>query len=93
MPYISQAERNALMPTAHRLAEDPGQLNFQLACIVNTYLSSHPMKYQRLNDVIGVLECLKMEVNRRIVAVYESAKILENGDVFTCRSKLPKGFI
>lgn len=93
MPYIPQGDRQNLQPLANRLAEDPGELNFQLACIVNAYLAAKPLKYQRLNDVVGVLECLKMEVNRRIVAVYESAKILENGDVFTCRSKLPKGFI
>ena len=90
MPYIPQKDRNALLLIANRLASNPGELNFQLSQIVNGYLCDKPLSYQRMNDVVGALECLKLEVARRIVAPYENAKILENGDVFTCRSKLPK---
>jgi len=32
-------------------------------------------------DVLGALECAKLEFYRRLVAVYEDVKIRENGDV------------
>ena len=35
-----------------------------------------------LNAAIGVLECAKLELYRRVVAMYEDGKIKENGDVF-----------
>jgi hypothetical protein len=34
------------------------------------------------NDVIGALECCKLELYRRMVAPYENTKIKENGDVY-----------
>jgi hypothetical protein len=93
LPYIPQAERNDLAPHANRIANDPGELNFQITCIINGYLAAKPLKYARLNDAVGALECAKLELYRRIAAPYESSKILENGEVYTCRSKLPKGYI
>lgn len=37
--------------------------------------------YSRINDIIGVLECAKLEFYRRIAAPYEDVKIRENGDI------------
>lgn len=38
--------------------------------------------YKDYNEVIGVLECVKQELYRRLIAPYEDKKKDENGDVF-----------
>jgi len=38
--------------------------------------------YAELNEVIGVLECAKQELYRRVVAPYEDGKAKINGDVY-----------
>jgi len=38
--------------------------------------------YSKINDFIGVLECCKLELYRRMAAPYENEKIKENGDVY-----------
>jgi len=40
------------------------------------------LKYSNLNELIGVLECAKLELYRRVAAPYEDEKALINGDVF-----------
>lgn len=96
MPYVPPKLRDGLRPSRDidgdffRVAENPGELNFQLSTLIDTYLL-RGVSYQRLNDVVGVLECLKMEVYRRIAAPYEDGKIVTNGDVFKCL--LPKDII
>ena len=37
--------------------------------------------YTRLNRAVGLVECVKTEFERRVVAPYENTKIFENGDV------------
>lgn len=63
-------------------AENAGELNYQLTCVILEYVRKHGMKYQTLNDVIGALEGAKLEFYRRQVAEYEDKKIKENGDVY-----------
>lgn len=81
MPYIQKYERevikNGLLP------ESAGQLNFVISSLVDNYLADN-VCYERINEVIGVLECAKLELYRRIAAPYEDVKIQENGDVYTC---------
>jgi broad-specificity NMP kinase len=38
-------------------------------------------KYHKYNAAVGVLECAKLELYRRLVSGYEDTKIIENGDV------------
>lgn len=37
--------------------------------------------YDRINEAIGMLECCKLELYRRLAAPYEDTKIEQNGDV------------
>lgn len=83
MPYIDAERRHWLEPRPIDEAVTAGELNFQVACLVNEYLTVNGVSYHRLNDVVGVLECLKLEIYRRLVAPYEDDKIIDNGDVFT----------
>ena len=40
------------------------------------------ISYSRINELIGVLECAKIELYRRIAAPYEDDKSRINGDVY-----------
>jgi hypothetical protein len=78
MPYIEQHRRDQL------LYEDPvtaGELNYELTMTCLEYLGEIPT-YQGYNDVIGALECAKLEFYRRRVSAYEDWKMAENGDVY-----------
>jgi len=46
------------------------------------------LSYTQINAVIGVLECAKMELYRRIAAPYEDKKSRESGDVYVSINNL-----
>jgi hypothetical protein len=84
MPYIDGKKRAALNPRfGERFPCEPGELNWVLAEIVDRYMHMHDIDYERINEVIGVLECLKLEIYRRIAGPYEDKKKSLNGEVFT----------
>jgi len=81
MPYISPDEREKI--DAGRVPETPGQLNYVVSRLIDAYLTGHgPIRYAPVNEVIGVLECAKIELYRRVAASYEDRKMNENGDVY-----------
>lgn len=82
MPYISKKFRDQFKPGSEIPALQPGDLNYQFSLLINTYIKAHGPSYYAFNDVIGALECCKLEVYRRLAAPYEDKKIEENGDVF-----------
>lgn len=78
MPYIEQQKRedlNSILPTT------AGELNFLIHSIVNEYFSMKDESYQAYNDIIGAIECAKLEIYRRKVAPYEEQKLKQNGDI------------
>ena len=82
MPYIIQEQReeldswvDILEPTALSL----GELNY---LITRLLLKTYPQKYQDFNALIGVLECVKLELYRRLITPYEQEKCDTNGDVY-----------
>jgi hypothetical protein len=81
MPYIKEG-RQHLRPTSDWKAESPGDLNFQITSLVVDYIDRCGESYHTYNEVIGVLECAKQELYRRMVAPYEIKKHAENGDVY-----------
>jgi hypothetical protein len=59
-----------------------GLLNYCFTKIIVQLLKdSGELSYSKINDLIGVLECCKLEQYRRL-SFYENKKIIENGDVF-----------
>jgi len=58
-----------------------GELNFLFTSFLVKVLGDNP-NYARYNEMIGMLECCKLELYRRRVAEYENEKIRENGDVY-----------
>lgn len=81
MPYIKYYNREALARGAMR-PKDVGELNFLLTTTCLNYLDGKQSSYQYYNDVIGALECCKLEMYRRAVAPYEDSKKEANGDVY-----------
>jgi broad-specificity NMP kinase len=59
-----------------------GDLNFIISTILNDMLNAYGTSYSMLNDMVGVLECAKLELYRRVAAPYEDEKIESNGDVY-----------
>ena len=87
MPYVDQATRDALED--FNCTGDPefpvtaGELNYCITRLCDRYLSESKKKYTDYNEIIGVLECAKLEFYRRLVVPYEDQKKEENGDVYS----------
>jgi hypothetical protein len=81
MPYIQQEEREKLLSEPNYYPDKPGELNFLITKLCLEYLDGKE-SYTDYNEVIGALECCKLEFYARKVRPYEDVKILENGDVF-----------
>ena len=79
MPYIDGYRREDLNPLTS--PHNAGELNYVITYIVNEYLGNS-YGYSDINEVIGVLECAKLELYRRIASPYEDEKIQQNGDVY-----------
>lgn len=80
MPYIDQEARNRLV--AGGSPETVGELNYFVTVLLLDYLWRKGWSYTTYNEVVGVLECAKLEMYRRRVAPYEDTKCTINGDVF-----------
>ena len=86
MPYIKKERREAILTGAK--PQDAGELNFAITHLADSYLAAKgEIRYAYLNEVIGALECAKLELYRRIAAPYEDIKIKEAGDVYESTSK------
>ncbi len=84
MPYIKQEDRPIFKTDAQELgkrAECAGDLNYIVTEMVHAYLKNKSLNYANINEVIGMLECCKLELYRRIAAPYEDSKAVKNGDV------------
>ena len=62
--------------------ETPGELNYIITEYLNRYLTSKGVSYATFNELVGVLECAKQELYRRVIAIYEDRKRLENGEIY-----------
>lgn len=80
VPYIPEEQR--VHGKRGYFARTPGKLNYAITRLCDFYLQDFGVSYQRLNEIIGALECAKLEFARRVVGPYEDSKITENGDVY-----------
>jgi hypothetical protein len=92
MPYIKQHMRDELDPFIDAFAKKvkeiheanpvqtrDGLLNYSITRILNQVFAD--AKYHDLNEVIGMLECCKLEYYRVYGGPYEDLKQKENGPV------------
>jgi hypothetical protein len=82
MPYIQQQDRLKFDSYPVPGSISPGELNYVITRICQNYIADHGLNYQTLNDIVGALECCKLEFYRRRVSSYEDKKIADNGDVY-----------
>lgn len=88
MPYIDKEARDDFAAVVDfknlgRMIGNAGELNYVISSIVASYLESHDaINYAAINEVVGVIECAKLEMYRRIAVPYENIKIEDNGDVY-----------
>ena len=80
MPYITQERR--LKIAMLDSPETAGELNYAMTILCKDYLDKCGTSYSAINEVIGALECCKLEFYRRAAIPYEEYKMRENGDVY-----------
>jgi hypothetical protein len=80
VPYIKASDRDDLL-----VPQTAGELNWKITneCLNYLHQDGGSPTYADYNEVIGALECCKLELYRRAVVPYEERKIEENGDVYT----------
>jgi hypothetical protein len=79
VPYIVPGERHEPKP----VTGGPSDLNYTITRLCDAYICARGgASYTLLNEVIGVLECAKLELYRRVAAPYEDKKLQANGDVY-----------
>jgi len=84
MPYVREVERNKINKCLEEMfpsVQHCGQLNYTISKLCHLWLQGTGVKYARINEVIGVLECAKLELYRMIATKYEDKKRFENGSV------------
>ena len=91
MPYIKQEIREAINIPIIGLADDiinvsddkpAGTLNYTITKLIGeVYGQIETLRYQDFNEIIGILECCKLEFYRKQCAPYEDIKLKENGSV------------
>lgn len=81
MPYLDAAIRASL--NDGRKAKKGGELNYQFSKLVNDFIAMRGLSYSVINEVIGALECAKLEAYRRVASPYEDKKVVANGEVYT----------
>lgn len=79
MPYIN-AERKKFLEDHD--PESVGDLNYLITKLLLKYLNARSVSYKTLNDIIGVLECAKLEFTDRIIRDFEDLKMRVNEDVY-----------
>ena len=84
MPYIDKENRKDI-DGSMTYPRNAGELNYFITKNIHEYLERSGVSYDNINEVIGVLECAKLELYRRIATPYEDKKIKENGDVLSSK--------
>lgn len=82
MPYIAQEDRHFFNTHIKRLSEEiktPGELNYVITKLILLLIKKE--SYAKYNEVIGVLECVKLELYRMQIAKYEEIKKEQNGEI------------
>ena len=89
MPYISKESRQqydyAINAIVNNLLQHDetinGELNYIIYSIIKKYVETKGLKYKTMQDIIGTIECCKLEIYRKILGPYEEKAIEKNGDI------------
>lgn len=84
MPYIDRYDRpemNLHLNELQKLLETAGDCNYAITYLLHQYLKKKTLRYHNINEVVGILECAKMEFYATIARPYEQLKADENGPI------------
>jgi len=84
MPYIKEIQRTSidlLLDPLLNTTISEGELNYIITRILDTWQGK--TGYSKINAVVGILECAKLEFYREIASNYEDYKAEINGKVYT----------
>ena len=81
MPYLEKTRRNAL-DTKLICIDKGGDVNYVITQLCQTFIELKGENYATYNELIGALECAKLELYRRKIGPYEDKAIEKNGDVW-----------
>lgn len=84
MPYISQEDRakydEEIYALAEKLVDVPaGHVNYAISKMFSIMINLSGESYATYNELVGVLECAKLELFRTKIGRYENKRIEENG--------------
>lgn len=85
MPYIGPNRDHidsAQLQDAGQRCNTPGDLDYAVTRLIESYRSFEGDSFTTFNTIIGVLDNAKDEFRRRVIQPYEDLKRLENGDVY-----------
>lgn len=85
MPYLDKAVRASLEDG--RLPDQAGELNYLITKLCDGFLMKTGLSYKNINQVIGALECAKLELYRQVASPYEDFKQKQNGDVYVSNTR------
>jgi hypothetical protein len=88
MPYIPDTQRNdihndLLADGLGFCPENAAELNYIVSELINNFLTVQGLTYSNINEMMGALECCKLELYRVVAAPYEEDKMEENGVVYS----------
>ena len=90
MPYIDKDKRaeilhyndhTELITIDLDYIQCAGDFNFLVSTLISMYIEREGESYKVHNELIGFLECAKLELYRRHTARLEDEKIRINGDI------------
>ncbi len=86
MPYITQEDRakydEEIYALAIQLVDVPaGHVNYAISKMFSIMIKESGESYATYNALVGVLECVKLELFRTRIAPYEHRKAIENGPI------------
>lgn len=58
-----------------------GIMNYTITKLLNACMIGGQPRYKKINRIVGVLECVKLEFYRRLAAAYEDGAVAKNGDM------------
>jgi hypothetical protein len=84
MPYIKEEDRVKFDDAIEVLSEKievEGDLNYCISLLCHKILQKKGVNYQNVNNIMGALECAKLEFYRVVAAPYENVKMDVNGRI------------
>lgn len=94
MPYIPQNKRGELQDIINSFKKvltqkrkestwiSVGEMNYLISSLCKEYVENRGLGYPEINNLVGVLECVKLELYRQVAVPYENRKLKENGKVY-----------